>query len=559
MFVDGHFMAIPHDVVRKEGLFEDEQIAFCYFEDSDHSFTLRRKGYAFDFISIGLTHSRGSTVRSLAPEERLFLRQTFDHNRWRFVAKWGEEVTRIRATLSWDHADTGGCAKTLSPSTPITPAAAKLIQRALNDHQAGRLTSAEALYRKALSAPRPLLPAADNLLAALLMDTARPAEALTHARRAVRAEPGNPFYLATLGNAEQASGRIPDAFRTYLCARTLNPGDEYVAYNLGRLCLQNRMPEEAAGFYLKAIETAPAMLEARYGLGRALIDLGRVDDAVAVLGVVVQAAPGHADAALALSRLHVTHARYDDAEALLRAAVLHLPDHAGLHNNLGVALHKKGDFAGARAAFAVALRQEPLHPEYLSNDGLSRAAVNDLEGAIAAYRLAIHESPDYADAHWNLALALLLRGDYVEGWRENRWGLRTATPRSTPRHFARPAWEGSDPVGQRILLYSEQGYGDIFQFVRYASTISSRGGEVIVQCQRGLQPLLSRVPGVTTVMEEGQTLPDFDLHASIFDAHGCSAPPATPFRLRSATSPQTKRGSSCGGQRSRRWQASRWG
>ncbi|MEO7272175.1 MAG: tetratricopeptide repeat protein [Vicinamibacterales bacterium] len=518
MFVDGHFMAIPHEVIRTEGLFEDEQIAFCYFEDSDHSFTLRHKGYAFDFVSIGLTHFRGSTVRSLSAEERLFLQQTFDHNRWRFVAKWGAEVARIRATLSWDHADTGACPKSVSRPTAVPPAAARLIQRGLHDHQAGRLAAAETQYVKALRTSRTPLPAADNLLAALMMETARAADALTHARRAVRAEPGNPFYLATLGNAEQASGRIPDAFRTYLCARTLNPSDEYVTYNLGRLCLQNRMPEEAAGFYLKAIAAAPAMLEARYGLGRALIDLERFDDAVAVLGVVVKAAPGHADAALALSRLYLTLARYEEAEAVLRAAVVHLPDHPGVHNNLGVALHRLGDFAGAGAAFATALRHEPLNPEFLSNTGMSRAAVADLDGAIAAYRLAIHQSPDYADAHWNLALALLLRGEYVEGWREYRWGSRTVPPRATPRHFDRPAWEGTDPSGQRILLYGEQGYGDTFQFVRYASMIHNRGGEVIFQCQRGLLELLSRVPGVRTLVEDGQALPDFDLHASIFDA-----------------------------------------
>jgi len=518
MFVDGHFMAIPRQVLLEEGLFEDDQIGFCYFEDSDHSFTLRQKGYTFDFISVDLTHFRGSTVRSLTAEERLFLRQTFEHNRWRFLSKWGDEIRRMRAALTWDGADAGNCPTVVPDPTPVSPASSKLITRALADHQAGKLASAEALYLKALGAARTPLPAADNLLAALLMDTARPAEALVHARRAVRAEPGNPFYLATLGNAEQASGHVPDAFRTYLCAARLNPSDEYVLYNLGRLCLQNGMPEDAAGFYLKAIAIAPAMLEARYGLGRALIDIGRLDDAAQVLGVVVQAAPGHEDAALALSRLDITLGRYDEAEALARSALRHLPEKAPLYNNLGVALYKRGDVSGARAAFAAALDRDPLNPEFSSNDGMARAAANDLDGAIAAYRRAIAASSDYADAHWNLALALLLRGEYVEGWREYQWGLRTPQPRATPRHFDRPAWDGSDPSGQRVLLYAEQGYGDAFQFVRYATLIAARGAEVIVQCQRGLRPLLSSVPGVRTVIEDGEVAPEFDLHASIFDA-----------------------------------------
>ena len=150
MFVDGHFMAIPRAVLLKEGLFEDEQIGFCYCEDTDHSFTLRQRGYAFDFIRVQLTHSRGSTVRSLAAEERLFLLQTFEHNRWRFVSKWGDEVRRMRAALSWDNVEIGACPKRPSAQTPVTRAADALIKRGLEDHRAGSSASAESLLEARL-------------------------------------------------------------------------------------------------------------------------------------------------------------------------------------------------------------------------------------------------------------------------------------------------------------------------------------------------------------------------------------------------------------------------
>ena len=242
-----------------------------------------------------------------------------------------------------------------------------------------------------------------------------------------------------------------------------------------------------------------------------------VDDAAKVLAAVVEAAPAHKDAALELSRLYIARERFDEAEAMLKSTLVHLPSSPALHNNLGVVLHRKGDQGAARVEFASALDADPLNPEYLSNAGLSLAANNDVRGAIASYRRAIELSADYADAHWNLSLALLIEGEYVEGWREYRWGLRTRKPRATARHFNRPAWEDSDPSGKRILLYAEQGFGDMFQFVRYATMIHARGGQVIVQCQRGLKRLISRVPGVETVIDVDEAPPEFDMHASIFD------------------------------------------
>ena len=187
MYINGHFMAVPRDVLAREGLFEDDQIDFCYFEDADHSFTLREKGYRFEFVPIKLTHYRGSTTRSLGADERLFLLQIFEHNQWRFHAKWGEQIARMRGRLSWNDIEVPGCPKRTTPSVALSRGVVDLITRALDEHRAGRLPAAEALYVEALQKGRRSVPAADNLLAVLMMDTGRIDQALEHARRAVAA------------------------------------------------------------------------------------------------------------------------------------------------------------------------------------------------------------------------------------------------------------------------------------------------------------------------------------------------------------------------------------
>jgi hypothetical protein len=132
-----------------------------------------------------------------------------------------------------------------------------------------------------------------------------------------------------------------------------------------------------------------------------------------------------------------------------------------------------------------------------------------------------------------LAQALLATGRYEEGWEEFEWRWRgeDASLRLPP--FPQPLWDGSqDIAGKRVLLHAEQGYGDAIQFIRYAPMIAARGARVIAICDPALVALFRRVPGVESVVEPGQPLPQFDCHAPLM-----SLPRA--FRTTLATIPRS--------------------
>jgi hypothetical protein len=121
---------------------------------------------------------------------------------------------------------------------------------------------------------------------------------------------------------------------------------------------------------------------------------------------------------------------------------------------------------------------------------------------------------DYAEAHWNLALTLLLNSNLPEGWREFEWRLKIPEI-VAPRDFSQPGWNGSDLRGKTILVHDEQGFGDAIQFARYLPMVAERGGNIILGCARETAGLFQTMPAIGRVLTSGQPMPGFDAHVPL--------------------------------------------
>jgi len=74
----------------------------------------------------------------------------------------------------------------------------------------------------------------------------------------------------------------------------------------------------------------------------------------------------------------------------------------------------------------------------------------------------------------------------------------------------KPQWDGSDLAGKTILLFCEQGTGDVIQFIRYAPMVAARGARVIAYCDNPLKSLLTGTPGIGQVVGWDDPAPAFD-------------------------------------------------
>ena len=126
----------------------------------------------------------------------------------------------------------------------------------------------------------------------------------------------------------------------------------------------------------------------------------------------------------------------------------------------------------------------------------------------------LERCPDHAEARWNRSLLLLMQGDYLQGWQEYEWRWRKRNFTSPRRTFSSPEWQREPLAGKRILVYGEQGFGDVIQFARYLPLLVDQGAVVTLECHGPLVTLMGSVRGITAV--------PFGSGESV--SHDCNAP-----------------------------------
>ena len=258
-----------------------------------------------------------------------------------------------------------------------------------------------------------------------------------------------------------------------------NPDCLEALHLLGTIAFQMGHPEAAIEHYQQVLALDPDYVWVYNDMGIALRMQGQIEAAIAAYRKALTLKPDCAESHYNLGNALQLQDRCDEAILCQQQAIALKPDFSRAHYNLGRLFHEQGD----------------------------------LTDAMTCYERAIVLNPEDVDFRWNLAIALLTMGELKRGFAEYewRWQLRD----NLPRPFSAPLWEGSPLAGKTILLHAEQGFGDTLQFIRYATLVAQRGGQVVVECQPALIRLLATVDGVQQVVARGDTLPDFQVHAPL--------------------------------------------
>jgi tetratricopeptide (TPR) repeat protein len=400
---------------------------------------------------------------------------------------------------------------------PDTPALGELFQIALAHQRAGRLVQAGALCDQML-ARQPDDIDALHLHGVLCIQTGRLDEAITRLGRVVAQAPGLALGHKNLGAAFHAASRPAEAETRYRRALALAPELAETHHLLGRLLSENDRPADAVGPLREAMRLTPGDAEVANDLGNALQNLGELGAALDCYRVALALRPDFAAAYSNLGSALQRQGHADAAIANYRAALSLAPDYAIAHGNLAGLLGERGDTEGAMAHFERALALDPNNPTTYMSRGSVLHDLNRLDEAIEQYRKALALRPGFHRARLNLGLALLKTGDYARGW--DAYQARWETGDLERRRFIGPVWDGSDPAGRTILLYGEQGLGDMIQFCRYVPLLKARGAETVLLVdgsRRPLAGLMASLAGVDRLIEDPAKIGPYDCHCSVLD------------------------------------------
>jgi len=396
----------------------------------------------------------------------------------------------------------------------------------------GRLDEAVASFRTALRI-RPGYPEAHNNLAIALRNQGKLDEAIAAYHQALAARPTYAEAHNNLGFALSCCGRLEAAVECYRQAVRLRP-DYFEAYfNLANALADMGRLHEAEDAYRRSLAIKPDDPLIRKNLGIALTRQNKVDEAVAEFKTALEVHPRFHEAYNDLAIAYSRQGRYPEAIDAYRQALSIKPDYAEVYNNLGNAMRNTGQFDESIECYRTAIEIRSDYADAHNNLGIAYAEAARFDEAVASYSECIRLHPNHVDAHMNRALTWLRKGDYAQGWAEYEWRWKKRS--LTNRPLTEPLWNGFPLKGRRILLITEQGFGDSIQFVRYCPVLKAQGATVILECPERLVKLLSRCPGIDHLVAQGQPLPPYDVYAPLLTIPGLvgtspeSAPAAVPY------------------------------
>jgi tetratricopeptide (TPR) repeat protein len=363
-----------------------------------------------------------------------------------------------------------------------------------------------------------------------------------------------------LGNALTSLGKLEVAEEAYRDAIRINPSASEAYYNLGRIFALQGENEQAAQQYRMAIQLDNQRVEYFFNLGGTLFHQGKISEAMECYRQALELRPDDAELHNNLGRAFAVCGDLSAAVASYQTSISLNPMYAEAQSNLGVVLLQQGDLAQAEHHCRQAVQLDPSSPEaqyslgnvfrwtyrlaesvecyrkslqlqqarhaekritnspftywqVMNNLALSLNESGQVDASLECYREALRNEPGNGILHTNFAFTLLMNGHFAEGWVEHEW--RDKIYHHPERNFHCPQWKGEVLNGDKILLHAEQGFGDTLQFVRYAPLLAERGAIVILEVPPRLHRLISRIPGVTQVIAQGEPFPEISWHCPL--------------------------------------------
>jgi len=352
-----------------------------------------------------------------------------------------------------------------------------LLQQGLIYHQNGMLKEAKSAYQIILNQQSGHFHAL-HLLGMIATQEKKYLLALDLIDQAIVLCPNNAVFYNSRGLALEELNELEFGINSFDIAISIQPDYAVAFANRGNVQHKLKQYEAAINSYDKAISIQPNFAVAFFNHGNVQQELKQYEAAINSYEKAISIQPNYAEA----------------------------------HSNLGKAKQEIKQFEIAIIHYCKAISLKPDFADAYSNLGRAQEEMMQFESAIASFDKAINLQQNHIIANWNKALVLLLTGNFDSGWKFFEWRSQIEESRLFSEHcdFKKQLWLGTESlIGKSILLHSEQGFGDIIQFVRYVKLIQGLGAQVILEVPKFLITLLTGLEGTFQLLAIGDHRSDF--------------------------------------------------
>ena len=210
--------------------------------------------------------------------------------------------------------------------------------------------------------------------------------------------------------------------------------------------------------------------------------------------------------------------KFDDAIANYLKSIESDKKFVHSYYNLGNVYKERDDLEKAIKYFEITTEIDPNNISPKINLAVASSASGNSKESIKHFRdLLIKDNYKSnlnntieSDIRYSLGIELLREGSYEEGLQNYEYRLEASDYPLTLSEYKKKPKSLNEIKNKKVLAVAEQGFGDVFQFIRYLKLLEKYTSKIYLQCNKKLFRILSCIKSIKKFYAFNEKIENYD-------------------------------------------------
>lgn len=210
--------------------------------------------------------------------------------------------------------------------------------------------------------------------------------------------------------------------------------------------------------------------------------------------------------------------KFDDAIANYLKSIESDKKFVHSYYNLGNVYKEKDDLEKAIKYFEITTEVDPNNISPKINLAVASSASGNSKESIKHFRdLLIKDNYKSnlnntieSDIRYSLGIELLREGNYEDGLKNYEYRLEASDYPLTLSEYKKKPKNLNEIKNKKVLAVAEQGFGDVFQFIRYLKLLEKYTSKIYLQCNKKLFRILSCIKSIKKFYAFNEKIENYD-------------------------------------------------